>query len=183
MKPLLPAIALLALLNGCAYERVHIVSGRDYYEGRILSDWRLVTTASGRIRMGPGAQLAIRTQRQTQTLAQLEIEIVEGDGLAAYVRTTPHDGTSGAIALYYRTDGSSVRTESGDLLPLRLNAESTAQTLRFYNEGSLLWFAVGCDRVYEAESDRPATEYLVIESLPGSTIEISGIRFDESDVE
>lgn len=184
--PLLYAWALVAafMLDGCAYESVRIISGTDYYSGTILSDWRLVDAGSKRIILKPGAIFAIRTDGVTQTVAQLDVRVIEGEGMVAYLRTVANafDTTQG-IAFEYRASGNAVRTDDGAYIRLRASADSSEQTLRLYNEAALVRIMQGCRRIYEQVTDLPNTEFLILRALPGSTVEIRTLRFDNTDVE
>jgi hypothetical protein len=175
------AAALLAFVSavaGCDYEHFNIIVGRDFYTGEIMSDRNDVDVADKRILLKPGARLAIRTRLLTQSVAQFDVDILAGDGLVAYVRTVPHDfDTSAGIALRYSTSGCWVRNEQMELVPIEYNADAGAQTLKIYSDGDLIRFDVGCRTLHEQTTALPGTEYVIFETLPGSTVEIRSMKF------
>ncbi|MEO5928743.1 MAG: hypothetical protein ABIR47_02310, partial [Candidatus Kapaibacterium sp.] len=163
---------------------VDIFSGSDIYQGTILSDHSLVETGRSTILLKPGARFAIRTQMLTQWLGQFDVKILGGEGFTAYLRTVPHDfDTTRGIAFRYSVDGCAVRTESGAVVPVNYNADNEQQTLSFYNEADLLSVSAGCKRIYQRQSTLPATEYIILETLPGSTVELRGITYFETNIE
>lgn len=183
-SPTLPLSFLLALLlSGCVYERIDILVGQDTYNGTILSSYDAVEVTKTGILLKPGARLAIKTPYVTQVLAQMEVSILEGTGMNVYLRTVANrfDTTHG-IAFRYAVDGCQVRLANGRVVPLYYNAETEKQVVSFYHEAALLTISAGCLRLYEGESELPATEYLILETLPGSTIEIRTINFHETNI-
>lgn len=175
------AILLFPLLAGCAYERIDIYTTDAIYSGEILSHYRNVETRDETIIMKPGARLAIRTPYGTQFLGQFEVAITEGSGMNAYLRTVSHKfDSSKGIAFRYAADGCTVRTAEGETIPLNYNAELGTQTVSLQNEADLVAISVGCRRLYEQETPLPATEYVILETLPGSTVELRAINYFDS---
>ncbi len=181
----LAALASLMLLAGCDYERVDILVGTDFYMGRTMSHYKDVEVRKSGILLKPGARFSVRNPDITQFLAQVEVTIVSGDGMTAYLRTVPHDfDTSKGIAFRYAVDGCSMRMPDGKVIPLEYNAQSEQQILSLYNEASLVSVSVGCDRLVAQPTDIPGTDYVIFETLPGSTVELRSINYfglDESD--
>ncbi|MDB5034168.1 MAG: hypothetical protein JWQ98_1409 [Chlorobi bacterium] len=178
------ALTLAPMLGGCVYRTVDIFSGSDIYQGTILSDRSLVETGRSTILLKPGARFAIRTEQLTQWLGQFDVRILGGEGFTAYLRTVPHDfDTTRGVAFRYAVDGCTVRTESGAMVPVNYNADNEPQTISFYNEADLLSVAAGCKRIYQRQSSLPATEYIIFETLPGSTVELRGISYFETNIE
>ena len=176
---LIPLLLLLVpALGGCDYERFNIIVGRDFYVGEIMSHYSDVEASDRRILLKPGARLAIKTRRLTQSVAQLDVDILSGDGLVAYIRTVPHgfDTTQG-IALRYSTSGCWVRNEQMELVPIEYNADAGPQTLKIISDGDLVRFDAGCRLLHEQTTPLPATEYLILETLPGSSVEIRSVKF------
>ena len=175
---LIMLVCAIALTSGCAYERFNIIAGRDFYQGLVLSDYRDVDVGDRRILLKPGARISIETSQITQRVAQLDLDIVSGDGLVAYVRAVPHKfDTLDGIALRYSTSGCWVRTEDSLIVPIEYNADPGMQTLKVYTDGELVRFDAGCRMLYEQTTKLPATEYLIVEALPGSTVEIRAVKF------
>ncbi len=177
------ALAATTMLFGCSYERIDLrPSNGDQYDGTVLSHYDDVEVVDGGVRLKPGARFAIRTERETQTIAQLEVEVVDGDGMVAYLRTVPHDfDTTHGIAFRYATSGCSIRLDDSTLIPLGYRAERESHTLQLYNEASLTAISVGCDDVFEANVDLPNTEYVILQTLPGSTVILRSVMFFETD--
>lgn len=183
LPPLCCLLFCCSLFSGCVYERINILVGADIYDGRILTHYNDVEKTTRGILLKPGARLAIRTPFVTQVLAQMDVAILEGSGMTAYLRTVPHgfDATRG-VAFRYAVDGCQIRLPGGRQIPLHYNADTAQQTLSFYHEAALLTVAAGCQRLYEGESELPATEYLILESLPDSRVEIRSIKFHETNI-
>ncbi len=181
---LLAPVAAILLLSGCIYERLDIYSGSDFYTGTILSDHHDVEVDGRRIVMKPGARFAIKTPDATQWIGQFDVTIASGDGMRVYLRTVADrfDSTHG-VAFRYATDGCTLRTADGRTIPLNFNAESDNQTLSFNNEADLMTISVGCNKLYEEESALPATEYIIFETLPGSTVELRAVTYFNTDAE
>jgi len=177
-------MAIPLLLSGCIRDRFDILVGGDIYNAKILSDPSTVEVRGATIRLKPGARLAIKTVLTTQWLGQYEVSIVEGTGMNAYLRTVSHrfTGDSGVV-FRWATDGCSVRSSGGRTVPLDVNAELDRQTLSFYNEAALLTISAGCGRIYEEQSPLPATEYVILETLPNSIVDITAIAYFDSNVE
>jgi hypothetical protein len=170
-------IAMLAL-GGCDYERFNVIVGRDFYVGQIMTHYTDIEVGDKRILLKPGARVAIRTARLTQSVAQLDVNVLSGDGFVAYVRTVPHDfDTTRGIALRYSASGSWVRNEQMEIVPLEHNADAGVQTLKIYSDGDLIRFDVGCRVLHEQTTALPGTEYLILETMPGSSVEIRAVKF------
>lgn len=182
----LPAMLCLmvALMTGCAYERVDIVTGSDTYNGTILSHYSDVEKTSNGILLKPGARFAIKTVGMTQSLGQFDVVILSGDGMNVYLRTVSHQfDTSRGIAFRYATNGCMVREADGTQVPISYNAETDQQMLSFYNESNLLSISVGCKRLYEEQPQMPQTEYVIFETLPGSSVELRSVAYFDTSVE
>lgn len=177
-RALRPLVLILLLCGGCDYERFNMIVGRDFYIGHIMTDFHGVAIADRKIVMTPGSRLAIETSDITQSVAQLDINILAGDGLVAYVRTVPHAfDTLRGISLRYSQSGCWARTEDSIIVPIEYNADAGPQTLKFYNDGDLVRFDAGCRLLYEQTTKLAATEYLILETLPGSSVEITAVKF------
>jgi hypothetical protein len=175
---------LAAGVAGCDYERMDILVGTDLYLGRTMSHYSDVEVRKSGILLKPGARFSVRNPQLTQFLAQVEVAIISGEGMTAYLRTVPHDfDTSKGIAFRYAVDGCSMRMPDGKVIPLEYNAQTDQQILSLYNEASLVSISAGCDRLIDRPTDIPGTDYVIFETLPGSTVELRSINFfslDES---
>jgi hypothetical protein len=166
------------MVVGCDYERFSVIVGSDFYHGRIMTHHSDVEVGEKRILLRPGARVAFQTHGMTQSVAQLDIDIVNGDGIVAYVRTVPNAfDTAHGIALRYSTSGCWVRTDDSVIVPVEYNADPGPQTIKLYNEAEVVRFDAGCRVLHEQATTLPATEYLIIEALPESTVEIRAIKF------
>jgi hypothetical protein len=72
--------------------------------------------------------------------------------------------------------------EDGKTFQLPYNAEREQEIVRITNEASLLAIAVGCEQLFEGQTSLPATEYVIFEPLPESTIEIRSVNYFESNL-
>jgi hypothetical protein len=182
---LLLAIALIPLVaGGCIYERVDILVGNSLYSGTILSHYSDVESTRSGLLLKPGARFAIKAESMTQLLGQFDVVIVGGQGMNVYMRTAPYKfDTTRGVAFRYAVDGCTIRTETGVVKPLNFNAETEQQTLSFYNEADRVAVSVGCRKLYEDQSSLPGTEYLIFETLPGSTVEIRSVGYFDTNLE
>lgn len=176
------AIALPLLLalcwGGCAYERYSIVIGDYQVDGIALDNWRNVQRNGDFIRIKPGGRLALRTEDYTQFLVQFDMAILAGTGANFYLRTVSHEfDPSSGILFRYAVDGCAVRTEEGDTIPLEFNADSEEQAIKILSEADRLEFSVGCDPIYDGHSNLEGTEYIIIEAMPDSEIELRAINY------
>lgn len=172
------------LLSGCAYERYAIVIGDYQVEGIAMGDWHNVRRRGDFIRIKPGGRLALRTEDYTQFLVQLDMAILAGSGANFYMRAVAHEfDTSRGVMFHYAVDGCSVRTEQGRTIPLEYNADTEEQAIKLLSEADQIEFSVGCDRLYEGISLLEGTEYIIIETLPDSEVEIRAMNyFDIEDI-
>lgn len=168
--------------TGCDYEKYQLVVGDYALEGIAISDWRDVETTNSYIRIKPGGRFAIRVEDQTQFLAQFDMAILSGTGANFYTRTVTHRfDPSNGIAFHYAVDGCSVRTEEGKTIPLEFNADTKEETIKVLSEADQVEFSVGCERVYEGLSILEGTEYIIIEALPDSELELRAINYFDID--
>jgi len=172
------------LLAGCVRDRIDLIVGTDIYNAKILSGPTTVEIRGSTIRLKPGARIAIKTPYSTQWLGQYEVTIVEGGGLNAYLRTVSHkfDGDSGVL-FRWGVDGCQVRSSDGRNVPIDFNAELERQTLTFRHEAHLLTISAGCTKLYEEDSHVPATEYVILETLPNSTVDVTSIAYFETSID
>ncbi|MCE2502929.1 MAG: hypothetical protein J4G05_02550 [Chlorobi bacterium] len=195
MKHILSVLFLLftaALMVGCDYERYQLVVGDYTLEGIAISDWRDVSRAGSFIRIKPGGRFAVRVDyqtqyltqfdNQTQYLAQFDMAVLSGTGANFYTRVVTHqfEPTDG-IAFHYAIDGCSVRTEDGRRIPLEFNADTEEETIKILSKADQVEFSVGCDKLYEGLSSLEGTEYIIIEALPDSELEIRAINYFDID--
>lgn len=181
---LLAGLLLLPLAAGCMYERIDILSGSDRYMGTILTPYSTVQATRTGIILKPGARFAIKTEYVTNSLGQFEVAILSGRGMNVYLRTVSHDfDTAGGIVFRYAVDGCSVRVPGSAPTPVPYNAEMGQEFLSFYNEASLVKISAGCTKLFESRTSLPATEYVIFETLPESTVEIRSANFFNTDTE
>lgn len=185
-RMLLPLLLFIVIsfTSGCDYERIDILVGDDIYNGHIMTDYHTVEVTRNSIVLKPGSRLSVKTPLTTQFICQFEAAIISGEGMNVYLRTVEHAfDTSNGIRFHYSTSGTSLRMEDGREIPLHYNAELDPQTLRFTHEAALLEVKAGCNQIFEGETNLPATEYMIFETLPGSTVEIKTINYYESNLE
>jgi len=176
------AVALLLLLNGCDYERYTIIVGDYQLEGIALSDWRDVEKNGDFLRIRPGGRLAIRSEDYTQFLAQFDVQILSGTGIDFYLRTVAHDFDSdNGIRFRYSREGCEVRTEQGKTIPLEYVAENEEETVKLLTEADHIEYSVGCQLLYEGASRLEGTEYVILETLPDTEVELRAINYFDID--
>ena len=176
------AAVVTAGISGCAYERYDIVVGDYMLEGIALGDWRGVRKVGETIRLAPGARFAIKVDDQTQYLAQFNVAILSGTGATFYSRVVSHDfDPADGVAFRYAVDGCTVRTEDGTVIPLEYNADIAEQTVKVLVEAHQMEFWIGCDKVFESPAALDATEYIIIETLPDTELEIQAINYFDID--
>ena len=179
---LLSLLCAAVIFSGCDYERYTILVGDYQLEGIAISDWRDVEANGDFIRIQPGGRFAIRSEDYTQFLAQFDVVILSGTGVNFYMRTVSHKfDPSQGILFRYAVDGCMVRTENGETIPLEFNADTEEETLKLLCEAEQVEVSVGCERVYEGASFLEGTEYVILEALPDSEIELRAINYYDID--
>lgn len=104
--------------------------------------------------------------------------------MTAFLRAVPYQfDTTRGIAFRYATNGCTIRLPGGRTIPLQYNAETDQQMLTLYNEAARVAVSVGCNHLYEDETDLPGTEYVIFETLPGSTVELRSAMYFNTDTE
>ena len=182
LRKLLITLLPIVLFAGCDYERYTIIIGDYDVQGIAISDWRDVELSGDFIRIKPGGRFAIKTQDYTQFLAQFEMAIRSGTGANLYTRTVSHEfNPNSGILFRYAVDGCTVRTEQGETIPLEYNADTEEETVKILCEAEHVEFSIGCDLVYEGSSELEGTEYIIIEALPDSEIELRAINYFDID--
>lgn len=179
---IIAAVICLAGLAGCDYEHYTIVVGDYQIEGIALSDWRDVERNGDFLRIHPGGRFAIRSEDYTQFLAQFDLEILSGTGVDFYLRTVSHkfDPDNG-IRIRYGREGCEVRTENGTVIPLEYVAENEEESIKLLTEADLIEYSVGCNLLYEGTSRLEGTEYVIIEALPDTEVELRAINYFDID--
>ncbi len=180
----LTALLLTAMLGGCDYERIDILTGHDMYQGTILTHYSTVKATKTGIVLQPGARFAVKTPWVTNELGQFEVAILSGRGMNVYFRTVAHDfDTAAGICFRYAVDGCGLRMPGEEMKALPYNAETAQEFISINNEASLVRLKVGCTELFEGRTMLPGTEYVIFEALPESTVEIRSVNFFNTDTE
>ncbi|HYF04326.1 MAG TPA: hypothetical protein VEC36_13165 [Patescibacteria group bacterium] len=151
--------------------------------GYILSDLDSVDIISDKsVKLFGGGKIILGTYRQTQFTAELHTSVLRGDGLRFILRSNPDiNNHAKALQFDYTRGGSRLFKGKTQLLEsnvaVRLNAP---EKIRITHYADMLRVEIGCDRVFETRVSDPATEYITIESLPGTEVLFSSIILERT---
>lgn len=137
-------------------------------------------TANNAFTIYSGGQAALSSDLNTDFIADFTVSITEGNGARFRFRTTKHTLSEGRdLAFVYSTTGSRVEangTVIATLDTVRALA-NTPERVIITNWGRKFTIQVGCNIVYYGSSTLPTTEFIITETLPSSTVSLSGIDF------
>lgn len=172
----------IMILMACAPDQ-YVLNHRDEMRlnGIIMSRLESVEkVADNALRLHPSAVTAMRYTGLTQFMADYSVKILKGSGMKFAFRTVsdtyPRDPS---LVLAYTTDGYTVY-ENGrivaksDTVSAILNEPAR---IKIRNQGKMVKITIGCDLVYYAKTELPATEYVILETLEGTEAYIYGIEF------
>jgi len=137
-------------------------------------------TANNAFIIYDGGQAALSSDLNTDFIADFTVNITQGNGARFRFRTTKHTLSEGReLAFVYSTTGS--RVESNGTVIATLDTvralANTPERVIITNWGRKYTIQVGCNIVYYGTSTLPTTEFVITESLPSSTVYLSGIDF------
>lgn len=147
---------------------------------KILSDIDLVKkTADNSVRIFPGGRLAMKVIELTEHESDFTIKILKGNGIKFAFRTVENNfDAHSSLILHLTSSETKLLDESGNLLETsdhRLIDLDQKYRLRCINKAKNLKIYLDCDEILNISTNYPATEYVIIESIDDSEIEISGI--------
>lgn len=154
--------------------------GTYIYGQKLTSIDSVEDTADNAFIINDGGQAALSSDLNTDFIADFTVSITQGNGARFRFRTTKHTLSEGReLAFVYSTTGS--RVESNGTVIATLDTvralANTPERVIITNWGRKYTIQVGCNIVYYGTSTLPTTEFVITESLPSSTVYLSGIDF------
>jgi len=160
---------------------------REIINGLIISNIDSVEViGDNAIQLYGGGHVAMRRSHMTQILADFTVKILQGDGLRFAIRSVSDNFENHpAIFFDYTIKGSKV-FEKGkfetiiDSVKAKVN---DIKRIKIMNYGKNLFITVDCDTIFNGRTELPATEYILIQALKSTNVQISGIDINKSDEE
>ncbi|MFN8358790.1 MAG: hypothetical protein U0264_02645 [Candidatus Kapaibacterium sp.] len=137
-------------------------------------------TADNAMIIYDGGKVALSSDLNTDFIADYTVSVDEGQGVRFRFRTTKHDLPDGReLAFVYSTTGARVEAAGVTIATLDTvrAALHTPERVIISNWSNRYTIQVGCSIVYYGTSSLPTTEFSFAETLPGSTVSLSGIDF------
>ncbi len=150
-------------------------------DGYIMSELdSVVQEQKNAIVIKPGGRTAMRSVELTQYTLEFTTEIRRGSGLNFYFRTTKHDfPAKKGIRFRYALDGCSALEDGVTIASVDSITASIGQAkkIQIKNDGVYYQIIADCDTVYSGRSEKPGTEWIIIETLDDTEAYLYGINF------
>ena len=140
--------------------------------------------ADNAMRMYPGSKACMMLNGITDFAADMTVQLLEGQGLKFFIRSNcNYYPDHPAITFEYRIDGYIIKEDD------RIVVESTRPVARYgervriviHNYAKNIMITADCDTLCRFDTYIPNTEYIIAEALPGSSVDVSGISFTDTD--
>ena len=129
-----------------------------------------------------GGMCSLRKMEVTQLLADFTVEVDGGEGIRFAFRTVRNKyEQQPKIAFDYTPNGTVLKENDeviADVDSIKLEYNEPKRVV-IKNDGRYYYVTVDCDTVHTGYTRMPATEFVIIETLPGSNAVLSGIDFAE----
>ncbi len=136
--------------------------------------------ADNALKLHPSAVTAMRYQGLTQMMADYSVTILNGTGIKIAFRTISNTyPLAPSLVLAYTTDGYTVY-ENGLIVAKSDTVRAVPNQpdrIRIRNQGRMVKITIGCDLVYYAATQLPATEYMILETMEDTDAYFYGIEF------
>lgn len=184
-------IILLAiiLLYSCVPPDIFMLNKRseDRIDGFIVSKLDSVELVKDNaIMIHDGGIASLKLTGITQLKFDVTMLVEKGDGVKFSFRTVKHNYPNNpSISFVFSPSGSKVRDNNiivADVDSVKLEYEKLHRII-IKNDGNLVRVKVDCDEIYVGKTELLATEYLIVESLSGTSAFLSGINFADILVE
>lgn len=149
--------------------------------GMILSDLNSVEVINDNsLKIKGGGAVALAVGMETQFSAEFTLKFQVGDVLRFRIRSvSDHYLQHPAVIFDYTLQNSTV--SENDILITKVDSIRSKLfnpvKVKISNFGNLMNILVDCDTVYSGTTRLPATEYILLESLRNSEIDVYGINF------
>lgn len=186
MKPLYAILLPVAfLLNACVSEYFTLNEGLgNTLYGEILSKIDSVDIVRNRVLVvHSGGKAAVRDYEITQCRWSMQSTLKHGEETIYRLRTVPIESyLTPSVDIFFSTQGCRIE-DQGRIVAVNDTVRAVpgvTEKIEFINDGNLLTVTVGCTRVFQGAVSLPATEWLVVESPPGSEVECAQIQTEET---
>lgn len=129
-----------------------------------------------------GGRIALKSIQETQLIRDFTLETSSGSGVRFAFRTARNNyDEHPAVVFDFTTNGSKIYENNELVLSVDTVSLSHNEPRRITikNDGEIYEIVVDCDTVAVAASKLPATEYIIVGTLPGTEALLSGINFAE----
>ena len=149
--------------------------------GLIMSGLESVEkTADNALVLHDSSRAALALPMITQLEGDFTVELKKGDGVRFAIRSASANyEIHPAIKFDFTVNGCIIKENN----ELKGNADTVKaiynepSRIIIQNDGKIVRIKVDCDIVYYAKTELPATEYIIVETLPGSEAYLYGINF------
>ncbi|MDQ1265933.1 MAG: hypothetical protein QG635_1085 [Bacteroidota bacterium] len=187
MKIYIITLISIAVLASCSPDRFQINWEKNtrIFGEKLCSIDSVEAYSTNAIKLCPGGCASMKLSGLTQLYIDLSVVITEGEGVRIRFRTVSNDyKNQSSISLVLTGNGYSVEEKGkvicrSDSLKAVINQPNR---IILQNDGKYVKIRVDCDDIYTGITDLPATEYLIIETMPHTTAKVFGIDFADMQV-
>jgi hypothetical protein len=177
---------LFALVISCSPDRFALNENEEIaVYGLIMSDLETAEKPdkyTNALHLKSNARIALAPYHLTQFQARFTVDVIEIKGIKFSIRTIADNFESHPrIQFIYDSFGSYIYENDNKIVSVdSIKASAMEKKLiTLSNNGDYYTVTVDCDTVYSGKTKLPATEYVIIETLDGTEVFISGIKFAE----
>ncbi|MCX6148414.1 MAG: hypothetical protein NTW25_14370 [Candidatus Kapabacteria bacterium] len=192
MKKIILIILILNCLSAC-----HFPIYETFYLNRGIPD--AITISGNRLKnidsiikpskyenvliLKPGALVSLKTSKLTQFTADFTIKLLKGDGLNFYFRTTDKDFDKNKCLRFEVTKIGCKLFDNNNQIGYYASSkieENEKFRIKIINNGKLANVFFDCAELLKHKTNLSLTEYVIIESINSTTVELSGIDFAQN---
>lgn len=179
---IISTILVIILLNSCHpdFFRMNKTDQYPLFAFKMNSIDSVEKIAENSIRIYDGGRAAIGSNALTQLQSDMTVKVEKGSGLRIVIRSAVNNFENHQYLAFDFSDKGSVISENGKVLVSTDSINATPQEnyrVVIENDGAFVSIRVDCDEVFHGKTKIPASEYIILETLPGSQVRVSGINF------
>lgn len=192
MKKIILLILISLCINACHYpihELFYLNRGIPEtntivgYKIKNIDSIEKVSKYENVLLLKPGAFASLKSPNMTEFTADFTVKLIKGDGMNFYFRTNKDSfDKSKCMRLEVNKDGCRLfenNSQIGYYNSTKL-LENEKFRIKIINNGKLANVFFDCVELCKYKTNLPLTEYMLVESLNSSTLELSGIDFAEN---
>ncbi|MBM2816198.1 MAG: hypothetical protein HW421_2960 [Ignavibacteria bacterium] len=176
---------LLILLTSCSPDTFRMNSNSSYeLQGFIMTGMdKVQVKGSNSMVLQDKARVSLRSLQLTQIMADFTITVSEGTGLKFYFNTAVNNFDKHPfIAFEFSTDGYSL-SENEKILAKSdsIKAElGKPVRIKLINDGKFIKVYADCAEIFKGRIKLPASEFVIVETLPDSKVIVNAVDFTEA---